>query len=352
MCKRGSYNTPEFPGKTAKSIAGVVVTAGWAPAACVVPKSSGTILHRDDLRRSRDEQSNAAISVSQSSVNSDTLLERQEQLLRSRELARKRRERLAAEEEELLIEQQLAAMSTLKRSSAPSVRSSLSPRGSERAEAEETSTRLTAENVKRHILREHVRSVQVEAGDDLQPLDLFADLAVPVFPGTDVVDHAKADSLMREVCAAHRETVETPGESSRRPSMNVAVAKASLRSNASKPPEVHSFQSFDVEDKDREVHVTAPASPDESMPFVGCQPSLSEQEFIRVAEARHAEEIHFVRQETRQSLDHKVIEMVTDVTQHIEAANVRAQNVEIAARAAEKQANEKLPICSEYCRKA
>ena len=95
------------------------------------------------------------------------MMERQEQLIRSRDLAQKRRERLAAEEEELLIEQQLAAMSTSKRSSAASGRSSPSQTGSERAEAEEHSTSLTAENVKRHELRKHVRSAQAEAGDDL-----------------------------------------------------------------------------------------------------------------------------------------------------------------------------------------
>ena len=115
----GSFNTPEAPAKTMRSNEGAVTTS--VPVACAVPRPPVVTIHRNDRTRTRDERSQAAVSVS--SAQSGNTLGVQAELLRAREIARKRRERLEAEEEELELDRQLAACSSQKRSSAGSARS-------------------------------------------------------------------------------------------------------------------------------------------------------------------------------------------------------------------------------------
>ena len=66
---------------------------GRAPVACAIPRRSVVLVHRDDRTRTMDERSQAAVSVSSAgSIQAD--------LIRARDIARKRRERLETEEEE------------------------------------------------------------------------------------------------------------------------------------------------------------------------------------------------------------------------------------------------------------
>ena len=122
----GTFDTPEPPAKTSRSDEGAVTTAGRVPVACAVPKPPVITIHRDNRTRTRDERSQAAVSVSDRSAHSGSMLDIQADLIRAREIARKRRERLEAEEEELEIERQIAACSSQRRSSAGSVRSAKS----------------------------------------------------------------------------------------------------------------------------------------------------------------------------------------------------------------------------------
>ena len=77
------------------------MTAGRVQVACAVPKGSVITLHRNDRTRARDERSQAAVSVSDMSAHSSNLQDLHADLLRAREIARKRRERPEAEEREL-----------------------------------------------------------------------------------------------------------------------------------------------------------------------------------------------------------------------------------------------------------
>ena len=69
---------------------------------------------------------------------------------------------------------------------------------------DEAVTDLTEENLRTHEMRESVRSAQEEFGEDIHPLDLFANLAVPVSPGTNEVDYIRADANIRNVLRTHR----------------------------------------------------------------------------------------------------------------------------------------------------
>ena len=85
-------------------------------------------LRRHDLRRTRDERSNAE--VSRSSLRSGSMLDKHAELCRARDLAKMRRERIEAEalakqaeahakraqEEEMEIEHEIAALSASHRS--------------------------------------------------------------------------------------------------------------------------------------------------------------------------------------------------------------------------------------------
>ena len=53
-------------------------------------------------------------------------------------------------------------------------------------------------------MREHTGTVQEEFGAEFQPLDLFADIGVPLSPGTNEVDEFQAEALLRDVFRAHR----------------------------------------------------------------------------------------------------------------------------------------------------
>ena len=75
---------------------------------------------------------------------------------------------------------------------------------------------------------------------------------------------------------------------------------------------------------------------EEPINFVDCpEPRLSQQEIIGYEEARHAEEIHIIRQEAHMSLNHQVTEIVADATIHVETANGRAMLAEQVACASQ-----------------
>ena len=55
--------TPEPPAKTSRVEGGAVATSGRVPVACAVPQPH-VVIHRNDRTRTRDERSQAAVSVS------------------------------------------------------------------------------------------------------------------------------------------------------------------------------------------------------------------------------------------------------------------------------------------------
>ena len=114
----GTYSTPDPPGKAQRVEHGALAIPLRKPEA-MVPES--TRLYRNELRRSRDERSNAEIS--RSSLRSESMLEKHAELCRARDLAKIRREELKAQREEKEIEHEIAAVSASHRSSKASERS-------------------------------------------------------------------------------------------------------------------------------------------------------------------------------------------------------------------------------------
>ena len=144
--------TPEPPAKVSRAEDGAVATSGRVPVACAVSKPQ-VVIHRSDRTRTREERSQAVVSVSSGgSARAELILQR--------ELARKRRERLEAEEEELELDRQIAACSS-RRSSAGSARSDkMSERGSP---VQTGPTDLTRQSLLQHTLEEARLSEQGKA---------------------------------------------------------------------------------------------------------------------------------------------------------------------------------------------
>ena len=159
LTSSGSFDTPEAPAKTMRSNEGAVTTS--VPVACAVPRPPDVTIHRNNRTRTRDERSQAAVSVS--SARSGETRDVQAELLRAREIARKRRERLEAEEEELELDRQLAACSSPKRSSAGSVRSSPS---SVRTSPVQQNVYLTQRSLLQHELETEVNLCSDADWDD------------------------------------------------------------------------------------------------------------------------------------------------------------------------------------------
>ena len=149
----GTFSTPEPPGKAQRAENGAVAIPVRKPEAIV---SESTRLHRNDLRRSRDERSNAEIS--RSSLRSESMLEKHAELCRARDLAKMRRERIEAEaqakraqKEEMEIEHEIAALSASHRSSKASERST--PRSRSAVRPEVPIIDLTEGNLRQHDAR-------------------------------------------------------------------------------------------------------------------------------------------------------------------------------------------------------
>ena len=316
----GTFDTPEPPAKTSRSDEGAVTTAGRVPVACAVPKHPVITIHRDNRTRTRDERSQAAVSVSDRSAHSGSMLDIQADLIRAREIARKRRERLEAEEEELEIERQIAACSSQRRSSAGSVRSAKS---SDPGSPARGTAGLTHETLFQHDLGEGQASRSAMSQALLVPKAAAvariaealpkATVAAPVMPTIDLTHHL--DSEATPINLAHRLDKEAT------PNLHVSVAKAS----PSQVPDL--FRSFDISVEDADMFEDCP-------------------------EARQEEAIHLVRQEAGIALDMRVQEVMVNASSHVEASEQRARLAEHSARTAELQANDKIAYMQQVMQEA
>ena len=143
MNTSGTYSTPEPPGKALRAESGALAIPARKPEAT---EPETIRLHRNDLRRSRDERSNAEIS--RPSLRSGGSLEKHAELCRPRDLARMRREQIEAEAqakqaeahakraqiEEMELEHEIAALTASHRSSKASERSTPRSRSTVRRE--------------------------------------------------------------------------------------------------------------------------------------------------------------------------------------------------------------------------
>ena len=286
--------TPEPPAKTSRVEGGAVATAGRVPVACAV-SAPQVVVHRTDRTRTRDERSQAAVSVSSTGATARA------ELILSREIARKRRERLEAEEEELEIERQIAACSS-KRSSAGSVRSD---KASERGSPEHGTANLTRQSLLQHELEsQSVRSERARVllvpkaaavariAENL-PFAAAGMSPVPVFP-MDMLDSPPAAERLEA------------NDASRDPLRHVAVAKAASGSSPGQEFLSFSADAEEVEQEDADMYEDCVA------------PQAAQAFYMRVQE------------------------VVTNATTHVAAAEARACEAELRARASELQASEKV----------
>ena len=163
----GTYSTPEPPGKNLKAESGILAIPVRKSKA---PEPETIRLHKNDLRRCRDERSNAEISMS--SLRSGSMLDKHAELCRARDLARIEREELRAQRREMEIEHEIAALSASHRSSKASERST--PRSRSTVRREVPIIDLTESNLRQH-----------EAAEYFQSQMLFENVAVPESPETE-----------------------------------------------------------------------------------------------------------------------------------------------------------------------
>ena len=116
----GTFRTPEPDAKAMRSERGSVTTqpvaTGSVPLACAVARKVSN----------RNREDHESVSSSMSSVTSSNMLDRQQLLIRKREVARAKREAAEARHEELQLEETIAKISS-KRSNSRRNSSGLSP---------------------------------------------------------------------------------------------------------------------------------------------------------------------------------------------------------------------------------
>ena len=102
----GAFATPEPDAKAMRSERGSVTTVpvatGSVPLACAVARKISN----------RNREDHESVSSSMSSVTSSTMLDRQQLLIRKREVARAKREAAEARHEEMQLEEAIAEMSS------------------------------------------------------------------------------------------------------------------------------------------------------------------------------------------------------------------------------------------------
>ena len=194
----GSYQTPEPQGKFVRTDASAIGTQPMVtqprrvPVACAV--ASGTA----PTARDPDERSVANSSPkapSRSSVTSSNMLDRQLELVRARELARKNRQVLEAERKELELDAEIAALSS-HRSNASGI-SSVSKRNAGASSHSHAINELTEDNLFDHTRKLREGPVLEEEYEPTSP-DQEEFMQLPVD-----FDHDAAEQAMRGMIRQH-----------------------------------------------------------------------------------------------------------------------------------------------------
>ena len=193
----GSYQTPEPQGKFVRTDAGAIGTQPMVtqprrvPVACAV--ASGTA----PTARDPDERSVANSSPkapSRSSVTSSNMLDRQLELVRAREIARKHRQVLEAERKELELDAEIAALSS-HRSNASGV-SSVNKRNAGASSQTHAFEELTEDNLFDHTRKLREGPVLEEYEPTSPEQEEFMPLPVDF-------DHDAAEQAMRDMIRQH-----------------------------------------------------------------------------------------------------------------------------------------------------
>ena len=292
---------------------------------------------------------------SRSSVTSSNMLDRQLELVRARELARKNRQVLEAERKELELDAEIAALSS-HRSNASGV-SSVNKRYTGASSQTHAFEELTEDN-----LFDHTRKLRegpvLEEYEPTSPEEEFMPLPFDF-------DHDAAEQAMRNMIRQHEV---------QRQALQAQVSQEASITIDEKPCEGPLLQmfndaTFDCNRSSAACIISYPQAPipspvqvfQNSMlvqgDLIARQQQMSvanvEQNVINMAESRyaaavntaesrHASAIHDIQQEANVAHDNRLHEVVAEATGHIEAAHAQARAAEFQARTAELMANDKI----------